>query len=162
MIKYFGNYDRGYYRRLAAWTWGQNKETFFRQLVSSEASSSWMVEELLLTADTLALERDSDINVHECLGMRISPEATVMRAIVIGWLYDTEAETASAFQEYGFTYGKEDWYAGAFMWKLIFALRHGASKKDALMVENVSFFKGFVEDISWNEQSSILGILIRA
>lgn len=48
------------------------------------------------------------------------------------------------------------------MWKLIFALRHGASKKDALMVENVSSFKGFVEDISWNEQSSILGILVRA
>ena len=48
------------------------------------------------------------------------------------------------------------------MWKLIFVLRHGASKKDALMVENVSSFKGFVEDISWNEQSSILGILIRA
>lgn len=48
------------------------------------------------------------------------------------------------------------------MWKLIFVLRHGASKKDALMVENVSSFKGFVEDISWNEQSSILGVLIRA
>ena len=48
------------------------------------------------------------------------------------------------------------------MWKLIFALRHGASKEEALMVENVSSFKGFVEDISWNEQSSILGILIRA
>ena len=113
-------------------------------------------------ADTLAQERESDIKVHECLGMRISHEATVMRAIVIGWLYDTEAETTSAFQQYGFTYDKEDWYAGAFMWKLIFALRHGASKKDALMVENVSSFKGFVEDISWNEQSSILGILIRA
>ena len=146
----------------AAWTWEQDKETFFRKLVSSEASSSWMVEELLLTADTLALERGSDIKVHECLGKRQSPVATVMRAIAIGWLFGTEAETASAYQEYGFTYDKEDWYAGAFMWKLIFALRHGASKKDALMVENVSSFKGFVEDISWNEQSSILGILIRA
>lgn len=146
----------------AAWTWEQDKEAFFRKLVSSEASSSWMVEELLLTADTLALKRGSDIKVHECLGKRQSPVATVMRAIAIGWLYDTEAETASAYQEYGFTYDKEDWYAGAFMWKLIFALRHGASKKDALMVENVSSFKGFVEDISWNEQSSILGVLIRA
>ena len=146
----------------AAWTWEQDKEAFFRKLVSSEASSSWMVEELLLTADTLALERGSDIKVHECMGKRQSPVATMMRAIAIGWLFDTEAETASAYQEYGFTYDKEDWYAGAFMWKLIFALRHGASKKDALMVENVSSFKGFVEDISWNEQSSILGILIRA
>lgn len=147
---------------LAAWTWEQDKEAFFKKLVSSEASSSWMVEEMLLTADTLALERGSDIKVHECLGKRQSPVATVMRAIVIGWLFGTEAETASAYQEYGFTYDKEDWYAGAFMWKLIFVLRHGASKKDALMVENVSSFKGFVEDISWNEQSSILGILIRA
>ena len=146
----------------AAWTWEQDKEAFFRKLVSSEASSSWMVEELLLTADTLALERGSDIKVHECLGKRQSPVATVMRAIAIGWLFDTEAETASAYQEYGFTYDKEDWYAGAFMWKLIFVLRHDASKKDALMVENVSSFKGFVEDISWNEQSSILGVLIRA
>ena len=146
----------------AAWTWEQDKEAFFRKLESSEASSSWMVEELLLTADTLALERGSDIKVHECLGKRQSPVATVMRAIAIGWLFDTEAETASAYQEYGFTYDKEDWYAGAFMWKLIFVLRHGASKKDALMVENVSSFKGFVEDISWNEQSSILGVLIRA
>ena len=82
----------------AAWTWGQDKALFFRKLVSSEASSSWMVEELLLMADTLAEERESDSKVHECLGMRISHEATVMRAIVIGWLYDTEAETTSAFQ----------------------------------------------------------------
>lgn len=147
---------------LAAWTWEQDKDLFFRKLVSSEASPSKMMKEMLLMVDTLALVRGSDIKVHESLGMRISPEATVLRAIAIGWLYDTEAETASAYQEYGFTYDKEDWYAGAFMWKLIFALRHGASKKDALMVENVSSFKGFVEDISWNEQSSILGVLIRA
>ena len=147
---------------LAAWTWEQDKDLFFRKLVSSEASPSKMMKEMLLMGDTLALVRGSDIKVHESLGMRISPEATMLRAIAIGWLYDTEAETASAYQEYGFTYDKEDWYAGAFMWKLIFVLRHGASKKDALMVENVSFFKGFVEDISWNEQSSILGILVRA
>lgn len=147
---------------LAAWTWEQDKDLFFRKLVSSEASPSKMMKEMLLMADTLAQVRGSDIKVHESLGMRISLEATVLRAIAIGWLYDTEAETASAYQEYGFTYDKEDWYAGAFMWKLIFALRHGASKKDALMVENVSSFKGFVEDISWNEQSSILGVLIRA
>ena len=147
---------------LAAWTWEQDKDLFFRKLVSSEASPSKMMKEMLLMADTLAQVRGSDIKVHESLGMRISPEATVLRAIAIGWLYDTEAETASAYQEYGFTYDKEDWYAGAFMWKLIFALRHGASKKDALMVENVSSFKGFVEDISWNEQSSILSVLIRA
>ena len=147
---------------LAAWTWEQDKDLFFRKLVSSEASPSKMMKEMLLMADTLALVRGSDIKVHESLGMRISPEATMLRAIAIGWLYDTEAETASAYQEYGFAYDKEDWYAGAFIWKLIFALRHGASKKDALMVENVSSFKGFVEDISWNEQSSILGVLIRA
>lgn len=147
---------------LAAWTWEQDKDLFFRKLVSSEASPSKMMKEMLLMADTLALERGCDINVHECLGKRQSPVATMMRAIVIGWLFDTEAETASAYQKYGFIYDKEDWYAGAFMWKLIFALRHGASKKDALMVENVSSFKGFVEDISWNEQSSILGVLIRA
>lgn len=147
---------------LASWTWKQDKELFFRKLVSSEASPSKMMKEMLLMADTLAQERGRDINVHECLGKRLSPVATVMRAIAIGWLFDTEAESASAFQENGFASDKEDWYAGAFMWKLIFALRHGASKKDALMVENVSSFKGFVEDISWNEQSSILGVLIRA
>lgn len=38
----------------AAWPWVQDKALFFRKLVSSEASSSWMVEELLLMADTLA------------------------------------------------------------------------------------------------------------
>ena len=144
----------------AAWTWKHDKEAFFRKLVSSEASSSWMVEEMLLTADTLALE-SCDINIHECLGERQSPVATVMRAIAIGWLFDNETETVSAFQENGFASDKEDWYAGAFMWKLIFALRHGASKEEALMVENVSSFKGFVEDVSWIERSSILGVLIR-
>lgn len=147
---------------LAAWTWEQDKDLFFRKLVSSEASPSKMMKEMLLMGDTLALVRGSDIKVHESLGMRISPEATMLRAIAIGWLYDTEAETASAYQEYGFTYDKEDWYAGAFMWKLIFALRHGASKEEALMVENVSSFKGFVEDVSWKERSSILGVQIRA
>lgn len=146
----------------AAWTLEQDQEAFFRKLVSSEASSSLMVEEMLLTADTLALERGSDIKVHECLGKRQSPVATVMRAIAIGWLFDTEAETASAYQEYGFACDKEDWYAGAFMWRLIFALRHGALKEEALMVENVSSFKGFVEDGLWIERSSILGVLIRA
>ncbi len=92
------------------------------------------MEELLLTADTLALERSSDIKVHECLAKRRSPVATVMRAIAIGWLFDT----ASAYQEYGFACDKEDWYAGAFMWKLIFALRHGASKKEAFITAQPS------------------------
>lgn len=124
----------------AAWTCGQNKETFFRKLVSSEASSSLMVVELLRTADTLVQERGRNNKAHESLGMRISPEATVLRAIAIGWLFDTETETASAFQKNGFPSDKEDWYAGAFMWKLIFALRHGALKEEALMVENVSSF----------------------
>lgn len=89
---------------LAAWTWEQDKDLFFRKLVSSEASPSKMMKEMPLMADTLAQVRGSDIKVHESLGMRISPEATVLRAIAIGWLYDTEAETASAYQEYGFTY----------------------------------------------------------
>ena len=61
-----------------------------------------------------------------------------MRAIAIGWLFDTESETASAYQEYGFACDKEDWYAGAFMWKLIFALRHGASKKEAFITAQPS------------------------
>ena len=157
-----GNYDRGYYRRLGLLDMGTGQGSLFRKLVSSVASSSWLGEELLLTADTLALERSSDIKVHECLAKRRSPVATVIRAIAIGLLFDTESETASAYQEYGFACDKEDWYAGAFMWKLIFALRHGASKKEAFIVENVSSFKGFVEDDLWNERSSILGVLIRA
>ena len=113
---------------------GTGQGSLFRKLVSSVASSSWLVEELLLTADTLALERSSDIKVHECLAKRRSPVATVMRAIAIGWLFDT----ASAYQEYGFACDKEDWYAGAFMWKLIFALRHGASKKEAFITAQPS------------------------
>ena len=84
---------------LAAWTWEQDKDLFFRKLVSSEASPSKMMKEMPLMADTLAQVRGSDIKVHESLGMRISPEATVLRAIAIGGLYDTEAETASAYQE---------------------------------------------------------------
>ena len=84
---------------LAAWTWEHDKELFFRKLVSSEASPSKMMKEMLLMADTLALERGSDNKVHECLGKRQSPVATVMRAIAIGWLFDTEAETVSAYQE---------------------------------------------------------------
>ena len=57
---------------LAAWTWEQDKDLFFRKLVSSEASPSKMMKEMLLMADTLAQVRGSDIKVHESLGMRIS------------------------------------------------------------------------------------------
>ena len=55
---------------------------------------------------------------------------------------------------------KEDWYAGAFMCLLIFALRHGASKKEAALVEHIATFKDMIDD--WKDQDSILGILMKA
>lgn len=145
---------------LAAWTWEHDKNMFYKKLVMPEAVHSHLCEDILLTANLLMRQRDMDYKTYRSHFKSINQTATILRAIAIGWLYDTEQETHSAYQNYCLSFDKEDWYAGAFMCLLIFALRHGASKKEAVLVEHIAPFKDMIND--WKNKSSILGILMRA
>ncbi len=145
---------------LAAWTWEHDKNAFYKKLVVPGATPSHFCEDVLLTANLLMRQKDMSQKDYCNHVKSHSPIATVLRAIAIGWLYDTEQETRSAYRDYSLYHDKEDWYAGAFMCLLIFALRHGASKKEAASVEHVAPFKEMIED--WKDKESILGTLMRA
>lgn len=145
---------------LAAWTWEHDKNAFYKKLVVPGATPSHFCEDVLLTANLLMRQKDMSQTDYCSHVKNRSPIATVLRAIAIGWLYDTEQETRSAYQNYGFYHDKEDWYAGVFMCLLIFALRHGASKKEAASVKYVAPFKDMIDD--WKDKESVLGTLMRA
>lgn len=145
---------------LAAWTWEHDKNAFLKKLITPEAAPSPYREEMLLTANLLMRQRDMSYKEYSCHFKNRNPTATVLRAIAIGWLYETELETRSAYQNYCLYDDKEDWYAGAFMSLLIFALRHGASKKEAATVKHIAPFKDMIGD--WKDKDSILGTLMRA
>lgn len=131
---------------LAAWTWEHDKNAFLKKLITPEAAPSPYREEMLLTANLLMRQRDMSYKEYSCHFKNRNPTATVLRAIAIGWLYETELETRSAYQNYCLYDDKEDWYAGAFMSLLIFALRHGASKKEAATVKHIAPFKDMIGD----------------
>ncbi len=145
---------------LAAWTWEHDKEAFYRKLILSEAIPSGILKDMFLTAKLLLGQKDIDTNTYSRVFCRKNPIATMVRAIAIGWLYDTEQETRDAFREYGLNDDKEDWYAGAFMCLLIFSLRHGASKREAASVKHITPFQDMIDD--WKEKESVLGVLMRA
>ena len=145
---------------LAAWTWEHDKNAFYKMLITPEAVASHYREDMLLTADLLMRQKDISHEEYKKYFRNCSPIATILRAIAIGWLYDTEPETRIAYQRYSLYDDKEDWYAGAFMCLLVFALRHGASKKEAAMVEHIAPFKDMIGD--WKDKETILGTLMRA
>ncbi len=145
---------------LAAWTWEHNPNAFYKKQVMPEAIPSHFCEDMVLTANLLMRQRNMSQEDYCSRIRNSSPTATVLRAIAIGWLYDTEQETRSAYRDYCLYDDKEDWYAGAFMCLLIFALRHGASKKEAASVKHVAPFKEMIDD--WKGKESILGTLMRA
>lgn len=147
---------------LAAWTWEHDKKLFYKELVSPKAFPSQLVKEILLTVNLLVPNENisqQDFCKHFPIA---SPTSTILRAIVIGWLCDTEEDTYNAFLKYGLNKDKEDWYAGAFIAKLIFVMRHGTSKKEAVLVQHISSFKSFCENKVWKKQNGILGTLVRA
>lgn len=145
---------------LAAWTWEHDKNTFYKMLITPEAAPSHYREDMLLTAALLMRQKDMSHEEYRRHFKNCSPTASVLRAIAIGWLYDTEQETRIAYQRYSLYDDKEDWYTGAFMCLLIFALRHGASKKEAAMVKHIAPFKDMIGD--WKDKETILGTLMRA
>lgn len=144
----------------AAWTWEHDKNAFYKTLITPKAAPSHYREDMLLTADLLMRQKDMSHEEYSRHFINCSPTATVLRAIAIGWLYETEQETRTAYQRYSLYDDKEDWYAGAFMCLLIFALRHGASKKEAALVEHIAPFKDMIGD--WKDKETILGTLMRA
>lgn len=145
---------------LAAWTWEHDKNAFYKKLIMPEAVPSLLCEDVLLTANLLMRQKDMSYQAYRSHIKSTSQTSTVLRAIAIGWLYDTEQETRSAYQNYNLCDDKEDWYAGAFMCLLIFALRHGASKKETTSVKHIAPFKDMIDD--WKDKDSILGTLMRA
>ena len=100
---------------LAAWTWEHDKNSFYKKLIMAEAVHSHLCEEMLLTANLLMRQKDMDYETYSRHFKSTNQTATILRAITIGWLYDTEQETRSAYQNYCLSDDKEDWYAGAFM-----------------------------------------------
>ena len=151
---------------LAAWTWKYDRDAFYPQLVSDKAEcSAW--GKMLLTAGKI-LFRDQNISREiykqsftftNGLEQQIG---AVMRVIPVAWLYDTEKEVTNAAQIYSLKMDKEDWYASHFMAKLIFALRKGATKKEAAMVEHIGTFRSFTKETHWKQSNGVLGMLIRA
>lgn len=145
---------------LAAWTWEHDREVFYKKLILPEAVTSSRLMDMYLTTDLLMRQKDMDRETYSTYFGDRNPIATVIRAIAIGWLYDSEQETRKAFQKYGLDDDKEDWYAGSFMCMLIYALRHGASKKESALVSHISPFQEMFEN--FQDKDTILGILIRA
>lgn len=151
---------------LAAWTWECDCDAFYPQLVSDKAEcSAW--GKMLLTAGKI-LFRDKNISREiykqsftftNGLEQQIG---AVMRVIPVAWLYDTEKEVTNAAQIYSLKMDKEDWYASHFMVKLIFALRKGATKKEAAMVDHIDTFRSFTKEAHWKQSNGVLGMLVRA
>lgn len=145
---------------LAAWTWEHDKNAFYKRLILPEAVHSSKLKDMFLTTDLLIRQKDMDWKIYKTYFGENDPIETVIRAIAIGWLYDSDQETREAFQKYGLNDDKEDWYAGGFMCLLIFALRHGASKKEAAFVNHIAPFQDMIEN--FKDKDSVLGILVRA
>ena len=77
---------------LAAWTWEHDKNAFYKMLITPEAVASHYREDMLLTADLLMRQKDISHEEYKKYFRNCSPIATILRAIAIGWLYDTEPE----------------------------------------------------------------------
>ncbi len=142
---------------LAAWTWEKDKEAFYKKLILPEAVHSSKLKDMFLTTDLLMRQKDMDWKIYRTYFGESDPVETVIRAIAIGWLYDSEQETCDAFQKYSLFDYKEDWYAGCLLCLHIFALRHGASKKESALANQ---FHYMVEN--FKEKDSVLGIVSRA
>lgn len=76
---------------------------------------------------------------------------SVIRAIAIAWLYESEDELQRAINVHCLYEDKEEFYAASFMAKIIFALRHGATKKEVGQVEFISTFYSFFRDNNWQK-----------
>ena len=151
---------------LAAWTWKNDHECFYPQLVSPQARLSEYGRTLLITANALMREEEMPIDEYRKLfpfDVRDREHInSVVRAIAIAWLYEDEEELRHAIKSYCLWDNKEELYAASFMAEIIYALRHGATKKEAGQVELCGTFCSFVQDDNWQKGTGTLSMVVRA
>lgn len=150
---------------LAAWTWLNDHDAFYPRLVSEDAKTSVYSDTIITASDALLSNPEMEREEYERL---FRPKNTIersidtlMRAIVVGWLYE-EDELSDSVQKYSLPEEKEDWYAAHFLAKLICALRNGATKKAAAQVEHCGTFRSFTKDVQWKTGTGTLSMLVRA
>lgn len=157
---------------LAAWTWENNYEQVYSKLISEKAKKSIYGNVLELTAETLVRnphilpeefkkQQGVFFNFHKAKYPTIAKYA-VIRAVVVGWVYDTLEETEEAVNSYCLCEEKEEWYASHFLATLIFLLRHGATKREAMMdTKHIGGFEYFVNNQHCQEGDGVLSKLVR-
>ena len=156
---------------LAAWTWENEPDKFYPQLVSINAHLSVKGKIVLECFNALFDNKEIEREQYERIFGRENYKDKVInaliRSIVIGWIYDVDKDS-SPIQKYSLHEDKEDWYATHFLAGLICFLRKGASKKEAAMVKHIGVFRDFVpnwKDVNgshWKEGNGPLSILVRA
>ena len=127
---------------LAAWTWEHEHIKFYPQLFSDGAQKSEYSDSMLLTAKYLlqypTITREEFMRIHnsyfEVENAKANAEYDLLRAIVIGWMYDAD-EISSAIHKFCILDDKEELYASHFLAHLIYRLRTGFTKKDAAQVD---------------------------
>lgn len=154
---------------LAAWTWVNERNKFYLRLVSDVAQKSTLSNLMLFTAKTIidnpGITRVEFIRMHQCHfgqgNAKINAEYDLLRAIIIGWLFD-EVDISHAIHTFCLCDDKEELYASHFMASLICRLRHGITKKDAAQVEFCGTFRSFTKAEHWKNGDGVLSYLVRA
>lgn len=153
---------------LAAWTWKNDYTQFYPKLISEKAEKSVYTDILISTAETLmenpSISGTAFIEIQkDCAAPKENHAACcVLRAVVIGWLYDTPGAIEQAIETYGQCEEKEELYAANYMARLIHSLRYGATKNEAAQVEFCGKFRAYTKETHWQTHDGILGCLVRA
>lgn len=151
---------------LAAWTWENDHGKFYPQLISEDAVLSDYSRTLLIASNALLQNQKISLEEYRKLftfdGWESERIKIVVRAIAVGWIFEDKEELQTAIQMYCLHDDKEEWYAAHFIAKIIYALRHGATKKEAANVEHLGTLNSFVQDNHWQNKTGTLGTLIRA
>ncbi len=149
---------------LAAWTWENDHEKFYPRLISDKAELSEYGNMLISVSSLLMrnpnIDREAYVQAVQRKGWNM--KHTMLRAIVVGWIADGLKDVPDLCQKFSLHVDKEDWYASNFISLLIAALRQGATKAKALMVNHISNFKSFLGS-HWEKEGdySVLGYLVR-
>ena len=153
---------------LAAWTWNNDKKLFYAHLVSGKAEKSMYSNVMLATAEILMRNPEVSSEGFAQSSSNIigdnhtNIEFSLMRSIVIAWLFDTPDDISLAINNYCLCDDKEDVYASHYIAKLIFALRNGATKNDAAQAEFCGTFRSFTKGKQWQSGQGPIGYLVRA
>lgn len=154
---------------LAAWTWEHDHDKFYPQLYSDVAQKSEYSDLMLQTAKLLLqcpnISRDEFMRIHQFYynidNAKANAEYDLLRAIVIGWMYDAD-EISSAIHKFCILDDKEELYASHFLAHLIYRLRTGFTKKEAALVDFCGTFRSFTKEEHWKNSHGVLSYLVRA